>query len=159
MGEVQVYALTIAKGGAKLKETKDPNLEPANQAGVLPTDRNGYPIFPPGVAGSAGHTTDGVMHETNIAQPISTLAAMLRVELGEFVNRQMHTATVIDRTGLTGRYDYRLEFQPGQNPNRDFTGPTLIEAVEKQLGLKLEKTKAPVEMLILDHIERTPTEN
>jgi uncharacterized protein (TIGR03435 family) len=69
---------------------------------------------------------------------------------------------VIDKTGLTGRYDYHLEYQvtmPGQPPPNEFGGPPIAEALEKQLGLHLEKTKVPVEMLIVDHIERTPTEN
>ena len=47
---------------------------------------------------------------------------------------------------------------PGQ-PQHEFGGPPIAEALEKQLGLHLEKMKIPVEMLIVDHIERTPTEN
>jgi uncharacterized protein (TIGR03435 family) len=68
---------------------------------------------------------------------------------------------MVDRTGLTGRYDFKLEYlvtMPGQ-PQHEFGGPPIGEAVEKQLGLHLERMKVPVEMLIVDHIDRTPAEN
>jgi len=70
---------------------------------------------------------------------------------------------VIDRTGLSGRFDYAIEFTPksfeftntpefpGFQP--DPTGPTFFEAVQQQLGLKLEPTTGPVTVLIVDHVE------
>lgn len=152
------FELTIAKGGHKLKETKDPNL-PFNRPGGLPTtvDRDGYPVLPPGIAGGAGHVTDGVLRETAVAMPVSALAMMLRVELGS----PSSPARIIDKTELTGKYDYRWEYQPSRRTATaaEFSGPPLLDALQKQLGLKVEKTTIQVEMLVIDKIERVPTEN
>ena len=76
---------------------------------------------------------------------------------------------VIDSTGLTGSYDFQLEFAPdntmgesarrpeGAAPTMDVAGPTIFEALQK-LGLKLESGKGRVEVLVIDHVER-PSEN
>jgi uncharacterized protein (TIGR03435 family) len=62
---------------------------------------------------------------------------------------------VIDKTGLTGRYDIDLTWSPDSEPN---SGPSIFTALQEQLGLKLEPAKAPVDMIVIDHIER-PSEN
>jgi len=67
----------------------------------------------------------------------------------------------VDQTGLTGTYDWVMEFideRPGRNPPADATGMTFVQALEKQCGLKLVSTKSLVDALIVDHIER-PTGN
>ena len=90
---------------------------------------------------------------------------------------------VLDGTGLEGAYDFTLSFSPagagraipgggdragvagpaspGDSPNAsEPTGAvSLLEAIEKQLGLKLEEQKRPVAVLVIDKAERTPTEN
>jgi bla regulator protein blaR1 len=67
---------------------------------------------------------------------------------------------VIDQTGLIGRFDYKLEWAPEPTtPTADApAGPTFLQALEDQLGLKLKSTRAPVRTLVIDHIER-PSEN
>jgi uncharacterized protein (TIGR03435 family) len=69
---------------------------------------------------------------------------------------------VLDRTGLSARYDFDLEFAPdetvfggalGKGPD-DATKPGLFAAMQQQLGLKLEATKGPVSALVIDHVER-----
>lgn len=68
---------------------------------------------------------------------------------------------VVDHTGLTGTYDWVMEFiddRPGMNPPPDAEGLSFKGAVEKQLGMKLVSSKAPFQFLIIDHIEK-PTEN
>jgi uncharacterized protein (TIGR03435 family) len=68
---------------------------------------------------------------------------------------------VVDNTGLTGTYDWVMEFideRPGRNPPPDAEGMTFVQALEKQCGLKLVSTKAPVDVLIVDHLEK-PTGN
>jgi uncharacterized protein (TIGR03435 family) len=73
---------------------------------------------------------------------------------------------VVDQTGLSGRFDFSIEFAPESNPPSapaadapaDLPGPTFLEALRGQLGLKLEPTKAPLQILIVDHVER-PSEN
>jgi uncharacterized protein (TIGR03435 family) len=77
---------------------------------------------------------------------------------------------VVDQSGLTGRYDFTLNFTPdqsmavllggapfpvGSNPD---AAPDLFAAFQQQLGLKLEATKAPVDVMVIDKVER-PSEN
>jgi uncharacterized protein (TIGR03435 family) len=71
--------------------------------------------------------------------------------------------TVLDRTALVGRYSYVLTFMPlsAQAPGSasDTAPPDFFAAVQQQLGLKLRARKDPVEILIVDHAERIPSEN
>jgi len=72
--------------------------------------------------------------------------------------------TVIDKTGLTGRYDFRLQWTPDNVANNAADNgaadapPTLFTAIQEQLGLKLQPAKGPVPTLVIDHVEQ-PTEN
>jgi uncharacterized protein (TIGR03435 family) len=81
---------------------------------------------------------------------------------------------VIDRTGLTGEYDFQLAYQPEyrSRPGMDVGGggplpsslneplaPTLTTAIQDQLGLKLELKKMPTEVIVIDSVARTPAEN
>ena len=61
-------------------------------------------------------------------------------------------------TGLTGKYDLELKWGT-RPPNPDDNAPDFITAVQGQLGLKLEKKKAPVDMVVVDHAEKTPSGN
>jgi uncharacterized protein (TIGR03435 family) len=67
---------------------------------------------------------------------------------------------LIDKTGLTGRYDFELHWTPDDTPADSPLGggPSIFTAVEEQLGLKLESAKAPVEVLVIDSA-RLPTPN
>ena len=65
---------------------------------------------------------------------------------------------VIDRTGLTGDFEFELEFAPFNATAADSTAPDLFTAIQEQLGLKLESARAPVEVLVVDRAER-PSEN
>ncbi len=79
--------------------------------------------------------------------------------------------TVIDKTGLAGMYDKKIEWKPDENQGRnvrrdgvpegflarspaDWDGPSLFTALEEQLGLKLESQKGPVEIFTIEHVER-----
>jgi uncharacterized protein (TIGR03435 family) len=81
--------------------------------------------------------------------------------LGGFASRP-----VVDRTGLTGGYNFELTWTPDEAPPPGVTlpswydpnGPSLTTAVQEQLGLKLEATTGPVEVLVIDSVER-PTED
>lgn len=95
----------------------------------------------------------------------AALARMLSLQLGR---------TVIDKTNLTGEYDFKLEwaYEPGQggpeafglppDPPRplpvDTNGPSIFTAVQEQLGLRLVSQKGPVETIVIDHAEK-PSEN
>jgi uncharacterized protein (TIGR03435 family) len=77
--------------------------------------------------------------------PIATLANMLAAVLGR---------SVIDRTGLEGLFEFRLEWTPDDTPADLATGPSLFTAIQEQLGLRLESAKGPVEVLVIDHAEK-----
>jgi len=81
----------------------------------------------------------------------STTMAGLAQRLGRQLDRP-----VVDRTGLQGGFNFKLEWTPeGAQP---VDGPTIFVAIQQQLGLKLDPQKAPVEVLVIDHAEK-PTEN
>ena len=69
---------------------------------------------------------------------------------------------VVDQTGLNGRFDYELNFTPpwktpkeqSTGPQLDLTGPTFLEALKDQLGLKLKSTRAHIQILVIDRVEQ-----
>jgi uncharacterized protein (TIGR03435 family) len=67
---------------------------------------------------------------------------------------------VVNRTGLAGSFNFTLHWAPDtlQHPDQDAEDVSIFEAVSEQLGLRLRSAKAPVDVLIIDHVER-PTEN
>ena len=78
------------------------------------------------------------------------------LQFSEALQRVLQVA-VLDHTGLTGNYYFGLQYATG-TATPEVTLPDLFSAV-KELGLKLEKHRGPVEMLVVEHIEKTPTEN
>lgn len=75
------------------------------------------------------------------------------------LSRYMH-ALVVDQTGLAGDFEVRLVWTPDDRPTPwDDRGPSVFTAVQEQLGLKLVSRKGPMEVLIVDRAEKTPTEN
>ena len=89
-----------------------------------------------------------------IAQP--HLSMMM---LGTLISRFELQAPVIDMTGIPGRYQVKLEWSPANASPDAPAGPSIFTAVQEQLGLKLEARKGPVEILVIDHAEKIPTEN
>ena len=75
------------------------------------------------------------------------LASLLAVPVGR---------PVVDRTGLAGRYDFQLRYSA--DPARPSSFPSVFNAVQEQLGLRLESARAPVQVVVVDHVER-PTPN
>jgi uncharacterized protein (TIGR03435 family) len=128
MREASVYVLTIAKSGPKMpKGDRDkPN------GGVR-------------LNGSVQYEGTGVR-----TWPDGWNMATLANHLSDFAGRP-----VLDRTGLAGAYGVSLNFSSPNGPHRegdDF--PDLFTAVQEQLGLKLESAKGPIEVMVIDHIER-----
>ena len=87
------------------------------------------------------------------------------VNMGDFASllqRAVLDRPVVDKTGLTGRYDFDLTWAPdasqfgGEVPvaPADASSPPLFTAIREQLGLRLEATKGPVEVLVIDSVER-----
>ena len=120
-------------------------------AGGLPLLCNGILGLPPSVPGRSR------LGGRNVT--IAFMADLLsqRVTLGR---------PMIDATGLTGTFDFLLEFTPesqgatppGLNAPLDPDGPTFEEALREQLGLKLESRKTSMDVLVMDHVEH-PSEN
>jgi uncharacterized protein (TIGR03435 family) len=69
-------------------------------------------------------------------------------------------AFVVDQTGLAGDFEVKLVWTPDDRPiPDDERGPSVFTAVEEQLGLRLVSKKGPMEVLVVDSAEKTPTEN
>jgi uncharacterized protein (TIGR03435 family) len=175
------FALVVAKGGSKLKESKGPLEEsehttPGAGGRVdLQTEKDGFPQLFPG-RNMGGTFKDSVVRIRFRDYPLFDLTQQLSIAL---------SAHMIDRTGLGGKYDFTLEFtlpdngfivairatlplSPGQiaplnkdgpNPSQQDAIPIISSAMEKQLGLKLEATKITVDTLVIDRVEKAPTEN
>jgi len=149
MKDVQVYELVVAKGGAKVKASEmvdDPERPGTKKPAQGPFERLRGP---------------GKMDATGV--PMSLLGEALGrlPDLGggqNFGGGRM----VLDKTGLAGLYDWSLVWTPSNveagaaSPNPE--APGLFTAIEEQLGLKLVSAKAPVQVLVVDHIEQ-PSEN
>jgi uncharacterized protein (TIGR03435 family) len=138
--ELPMYALTVDKDGPKLKPHE------AQSAGD------------PWIDQAQGHFPQAEWHAT--FAPMDFFAWRLSLILDR---------PVVDLTGLKGGYDFDLKFtqelrpniQPGALLNGeaiDTSGPTIFEAIRRQLGLKLERQKGPVDILVIDHAEK-PVEN
>lgn len=130
--DVSAYALTIAKGGPKLSR-------PA------PDDK-------PGMGTRRQSTTNGQITNTIIGKNVELrdLAFLLLMN-----TRQ----PVIDRTGLTGAFNFNLEFAPlNSDTFAESSASSLFTAIQEQLGLRLETIKTPLEGVVVDSAER-PSEN
>ena len=145
--EQPIYALVVARPdgrlGPQITPTATVDCEAARGA-----NRTGPPVSPCGLNSSVGGAT-GKM--TAVGQQLGGLAAML----GNFgLGRQ-----VIDRTGLTGRYDFELQWssetlRAGATSDAAAAAPGVFTALQEQLGLKLESQRGPVEFVIIDSIDR-----
>jgi len=137
--EGPIYSLVIAKGGAKLEASKSSD----------------------GVLGPDGNFTQGYCRRTEAGLICSGLSAQrIATLLSQNVRRP-----VLDKTGLTGTYDFTLEWArdlavapPPDGEDSDAQlmpgGVTIFAAVQQQLGLKLEPGRGPVETLVIDHAEK-----
>jgi uncharacterized protein (TIGR03435 family) len=81
----------------------------------------------------------------SVASPLKDLALFLTSEVDR---------PVVDRTGLTGKYDFTFEYMPAASALAESEGPSIFTVVQEQLGLKLEPVKAPMDVMVIDHIER-----
>ena len=130
--EEPVYALVADKNGPKFQTHSDASGQGTGQG-------SGHGMNTRKRAG------DAQMRGTDV--PMSELASNLGNQLGRFVT---------DQTGLAGHYDFVLDWDPDQVV--DSTKPSLFTALKEQLGLKLESRKGPVQVLVIDSVER-PSEN
>lgn len=92
-------------------------------------------------------STHEITHGPGKTMAVATAATM--ADLAGILNRELGR-TVIDNTSLKGQFDLRLEWSPESSP--DSNAPSLVTALGKQLGLRLESSKAPVEIIVIDEI-------
>ena len=163
--ELSVYALVIAKNGPKLTSTKLPPLPPGvpSQSELPPPPTPSRGVAPLTAPSGLPSMLVGRGRITATAVPMSQLTEAL-ARNSELANRP-----IVNQTGLTGSYDFTLLWTPqgtapafggpgdgNQNPANavpDSSAPSLFTALEEQLGLKLESTKAPADVVVIDHIE------
>jgi uncharacterized protein (TIGR03435 family) len=127
--ELPGYALMVAKGGSKLR-----------------------PVEP---GGSSTNSKGGrVQILTATKSSMAFLADYLSRSLGE---------TVVDRTGLEGVYDFELRWstddEQSSGDNDPDAPPSVFTALQETLGLRLQRQKVPSDLIVVDHVERVPTEN
>jgi uncharacterized protein (TIGR03435 family) len=125
--DVPVYSLTVAKGGPKLHRSETPESD-------NPTPR--IPSHAGGTESASGHLSFKDESMADFAWALSRVSG-----IGDRV--------VVDRTELPGTYDFDLVWE--RDPA---LGPPIVSALQAQLGLKLEPTRAPVQFLIVDRLER-----
>lgn len=140
--ELPVYELVPAKGGVKiapLREGACMVADPQKPTRVQP----GEP--PPRFCNNLRYTRGGIdaigIDMTRLA---NTLAAILK-------------RTVVNKTGFTGMFDLHLEYAAVED-TADTTRPSIFTALQERLGLRLESAKGPVQVLVVDHVER-PSDN
>jgi uncharacterized protein (TIGR03435 family) len=167
--EMPIYALTLARSD----RTPGGGLRPSAVDCAAMRGRGGRvgpPPGPPPPGAGAPNAAAAVgwperppcgmrMAPHEVRAGAATLAQLTQV-LSQVTQR-----IVIDRTGLEGRFDIDLTFTPDRLPQGppppgvplpsiDPNGPSIFTAVQEQLGLKLESERAPVEVLVIDHVER-----
>lgn len=184
--DLPVYELVVAKDGPKIKASEDQSpinpprvgppllcAPPANIQPPPPPGQRGAPFDPTKMRGfMAMQYSPTAATAIGTAVPISTLMIVLQQEGGR---------PIIDKTNLKGLYDFKLQFSPermatpftrggppapgAEPPGPTVTPPTaadpvpsLSTAIQEQLGLKLESTKAPIEVLVIDSAQK-PKEN
>jgi uncharacterized protein (TIGR03435 family) len=164
--EITQYDLVIAKNGPKFKKAAEtPPVNPDDAPKPPPgpdrvkTDAAGIPVFPPGRTGMMMTGNGARMFQPRMT--MERLAAQIGAQMGK---------PVTNATGLEGEYEIGLywapeapssnrpdAFKPEADPVE--TAPTLTQALQEQLGLRLDQKKAPVDFLVVDHIDKMPASN
>jgi len=136
--DLSVFAITVAKTGSKLTPSQG--------------DPNGLP----------GNFFRGLGDMVNVNSTLKDFAGVMQAAVLD--------RPVVDQTGITGRFDFTLKWTPDES---QFSGmgikvpppsdkadapPSLFTAIQEQIGLKLDPTKAPVDVLVIDHVEK-PSDN
>ena len=168
--ERQGYTLTVAKNGPTIQRSPEPPGEAPESLfsrGKVDVDKEGFAVLPPGASTIlAFRGKDGLARLTAARTSMATFCTYL----GRLLQQP-----VVDETGLSGAYDFHLKYVPdiatpgnegitaaevdGDTPRALDPAPTIRMAVSTQLGLKLQSQKVMLEVLVIDHIARVPTEN
>jgi uncharacterized protein (TIGR03435 family) len=157
-----IYNLVLAradgKPGPQLKSSSVDCTGDRSARGATPGGRRGGP--PPGPPAPGERPACGLFMSPGRVTAGGTPMSQLISPLSMFTRR-----IVVDNTGLTGGFDIELTWTPDQMPNGppppgvtmppiDPNGPSIFTALQEQLGLKLESQTGPVDVLVIDHVER-----
>jgi uncharacterized protein (TIGR03435 family) len=164
--DLPVYNLVAARGGVKLPPWKEGSCVESAPDGLLQSA--GGRVAPPGAGPPAVAPCGGlrVMLDVGGAKMMGGKIAM-----PEFARTLSMTLgrPVTDKTGLTGLYDVKLDFLPDEvtaalpppppdaAATLDSKNPSILTALQEQLGLRLESAKGAVEVIVVDHVERPAT--
>jgi uncharacterized protein (TIGR03435 family) len=164
--QVPLLALTLAKPG-KVGPNLRPHADgpPCNAVAVSPA--NAADVFPSTCFGYAMSATPN--HARLRTGARNTTMPLLAAHLPNLIVPAQGSVLeptvrpVVDQTGLDGNFDVLIEWSPeskvpGFEVEPDPVGPTFLDAMRDQLGLKLNPTRGPIQILVIDHVER-PTEN
>ena len=130
--EADRYVLSVGKSGLRITEPQLDGEPPLPDGRVVATQRSG-----------------GVVKVVGWKASMSALCERLERNLG---------MPVIDQTGLTGSYDFSFRYAGGDRVGDSDESP-IFGAIQREMGLRLEKRKGPVEVLVVDHVGVVPTEN
>src|SRR5580698_936828 len=148
--QLPVYELVVGKSGHKLRPSRDVL---QNEIGGTPKDAP--PNFPQNMAGGEfGGLSNGLGFQAGY--PIRYLSYRHQDGLRSLaVTIQVQThRTVVDRTGLKGSFDFDLYYSPLERP--DSPGLSIFDALQQQLGLRLDDTKSPLETIVVESGDRMP---
>jgi uncharacterized protein (TIGR03435 family) len=160
-----VYALVVGRNGPKLKDSAEKtgggdadDFDPLPPAppNELETDGEGYPVVPPREGSWLVALRSGRARTHQLNASMADLAGILSNQLEK---------PVTDATGLKGRYEFTLSWMaavpasPAPSAPAADIGPDLFATVQQQLGLKLQASKAAVDVLTIDHFDKDPVEN
>jgi bla regulator protein blaR1 len=170
--ELPMYALVVAKGGPKLTESKAGDAMPGPDKHAAPGGSLPPPGAPGPVAGPDGPPRGGnrpVIGEGMRMSPGNIQAQGGSIDFLAHALSRIVGRSVVDKTGLTGSYDFSLNWTPDESmrnvsggpqgppedgdPTPDANGPSIFTAVQEQLGLKLESQKGPVDVIVIDRID------
>ena len=144
----------LDKNGAKIKPSPPApdGANPAEKVNVALHGEDGFPVTPPGYSGMFVRVGSGL-----------TRVKFIRYSMEQFAKwtRTNSKRPGIDHTGLADTYDFYLEFSSeiGTTPDTIEQAPGFTTALQKQLGLKLLPDKTTIDLLVIDHINRTPSGN
>lgn len=147
--ELQGYGLTVAKNGLKIAAAKEGD-KPIPMPEWFKSKDN--PTFTSAMEGTIMATMEG--------RGITALTAR-RVSMGQIareLSRELR-AFVTDQTEIPGQFYFGIKYAQVNGDLNGEEAPSLVEVLQTELGLKLDKQRGPVDVLVVDHVERIPTDN
>jgi uncharacterized protein (TIGR03435 family) len=146
--ELQGYSLVLGKNGLKIAAAK-PDDKPAAMPEWFKSKDS------PAFAAHLEGTIMGTMEGRGITALTARRVSMEQV--AKELSRQLRTF-VIDKTGVPGQFYFGIRYAQVDSDG-EADAPTVFEALQSELGMRLEKQKGPVDVLVVDHVQRIPTQN